>query len=109
MPSGEFHAHPGKQQSQHRNVPGPGGPRPRHPGRRAGAIRRIPDASGVHLNDENGSKSGPQDKRCQIEARLKHHEPLSVTHKAESLDLAIDGAAEKMLHALDHLTGKLSR
>jgi ribosome-associated translation inhibitor RaiA len=63
----------------------------------------------VHLNDENGSKSGPQDKRCQIEARLKHHEPLSVTHKAESLDLAIDGAAEKMLHALDHLTGKLSR
>lgn len=63
----------------------------------------------VHLNDENGSKSGPQDKRCQIEARLKHHEPLSVTHKAESLDLAIVGAAEKMLHALDHLTGKLSR
>ncbi|MCF7202683.1 HPF/RaiA family ribosome-associated protein [Pseudomonas sp. JM10B5a] len=63
----------------------------------------------VHLNDENGSKSGPQDKRCQIEARLKHHEPLSVTHKAESLDLAVDGAAEKMLHALDHLTGKLSR
>ncbi len=63
----------------------------------------------VHLNDESASRSGPQDKRCQIEARLKHHDPLSVTHKADSLELAIDGAAEKMHHALDHLIGKLSR
>lgn len=60
----------------------------------------------VHLNDENAGKSGPQDKRCQIEARLKHHEPLSVTHKADSLDLAIEGAATKLGNALDHLIGK---
>ncbi|XQR90156.1 HPF/RaiA family ribosome-associated protein [Stutzerimonas urumqiensis] len=63
----------------------------------------------VHINDENAGKSGPQDKRCQIEARMKHHDPLSVTHKAESLDLAIDGAATKMTHALEHTIGKLSR
>lgn len=63
----------------------------------------------VHVNDENAGKAGPQDKRCQIEARMKHHEPLSVTHKAESLDLAIDGAATKMTHALEHTIGKLSR
>ena len=30
-----------------------------------------------------------------------------MTHKAEALDLAVDGAAEKMRHALEHLTGKL--
>ncbi|WP_028239524.1 HPF/RaiA family ribosome-associated protein [Stutzerimonas azotifigens] len=63
----------------------------------------------VHINDENAGKAGPQDKRCQIEARMKHHEALSVTHKAESLDLAVDGAAAKMTHALEHTIGKLRR
>lgn len=29
----------------------------------------------VHLNDENSSKSGPHDKRCQMEARVKGHDP----------------------------------
>lgn len=61
----------------------------------------------VHVSDENGGKSGADDKRCQIEARPKGHQPLSVTHKAESLEQAIDGAAEKMRHALEHLVGKL--
>ena len=56
----------------------------------------------VHLNDENSGKSGPQDKRCQMEARIKGHDPISVTHKADSLILAIDGAAEKLNHALAH-------
>ncbi|TBV04715.1 HPF/RaiA family ribosome-associated protein [Phytopseudomonas dryadis] len=61
----------------------------------------------VHVSDENGSKGGADDKRCQIEARPKGHQPVSVTHKAESLEQAVEGAAEKMLHALDHLVGKL--
>ena len=60
----------------------------------------------VHLHDENGGKGGAQDKRCQIEARLKNHDPLSVTHKAESLELAITGATTKLGNALDHLIGK---
>ena len=61
----------------------------------------------VHLGDENGQKSGPDDMRCQMEARPKGHQPISVTHKAETLDLAVDGAAEKLSHALEHLFGKL--
>ncbi|KAB0548028.1 HPF/RaiA family ribosome-associated protein [Pseudomonas argentinensis] len=61
----------------------------------------------VHVSDENGGKGGADDKRCQIEARPKGHQPLSVTHKAESLEQAIEGAAEKMRHALEHLVGKL--
>jgi len=63
----------------------------------------------VHLNDENSTKSGSNDKRCQMEARIKTHTPLSATHKAESLELAIDGAVEKLSHALDHALGKLNR
>jgi len=61
----------------------------------------------VHLTDENGQKAGSDDKRCQIEARPKGHQALSVTHKAATLDLAVDGATEKMRHALSNLFGKL--
>lgn len=61
----------------------------------------------IHLSDENGAKAGAEDKRCQIEARPKGHQPISVTHKAESVDLAVEGAAEKMRHALEHLMGRL--
>lgn len=61
----------------------------------------------VHLGDENGEKPGPHDIRCQIEARPKGHQPISVTHKADTLEQAIDGAATKLEHALEHLFGKL--
>ncbi|MDE1164985.1 MAG: HPF/RaiA family ribosome-associated protein [Pseudomonas sp.] len=61
----------------------------------------------VHLRDENGDKPGTHDKRCQMEARPKGHQPISVTHKAASLDQAVDGAATKLNHALEHLFGKL--
>nr|MBF0683332.1 HPF/RaiA family ribosome-associated protein [Pseudomonas sp.] len=61
----------------------------------------------VHLNDENGIKAGSQDKRCQIEARPKGLQPLSVTHKAESLELAVEGAIDKLGNALSHQFGKL--
>jgi len=60
----------------------------------------------IHLNDENGSKAGANDKRCQIEARARGCQPLSVTHKAESLEFALDGAMEKLGHALAHRLGK---
>jgi len=61
----------------------------------------------VHIRDENGEKPGPHDIRCQMEARPKGHQPISVTHKADSLDQAVDGAAVKLDHALEHLFGKL--
>ncbi len=61
----------------------------------------------VHLNDENGAKAGAQDKRCQIEARPKGLQPISVSHKADALEQAIEGALEKLQHALDHQFGKL--
>ena len=61
----------------------------------------------VHLRDETGPKPGPHDKRCQMEARPKGHQPISVTHTATSLDQAVDGAASKLNNALDHFYGKL--
>lgn len=61
----------------------------------------------VHLSDENGGKSGPKDKRCKMEARPKGHQPISVSHDADELTLAVEGAATKLEHALEHLFGKL--
>lgn len=61
----------------------------------------------VHIADENGDKAGGKDKRCQIEARPKGQQPISVTHKAESVNLAVEGAIEKLNTSLTSLYGKL--
>jgi ribosome-associated translation inhibitor RaiA len=55
----------------------------------------------VHLGDVNAGKGGPADKRCMIEARPTHHQPVAVTHQAETIPLAIDGALEKARKVLD--------
>jgi ribosome-associated translation inhibitor RaiA len=61
----------------------------------------------VHLADENADKHGRKDKRCMIEARFEGRPPLAVTHHDETVAQAIDGAAEKMVHMLEHTLGRL--
>ncbi|MFO7705875.1 MAG: HPF/RaiA family ribosome-associated protein [Halopseudomonas sp.] len=61
----------------------------------------------IHISDDNAHKAGSDDKRCQIELRPKGHQALSVTHKAESLEQAVNGAATKARRALENLMGKL--
>ena len=60
----------------------------------------------MHLGDENATKGGADDKRCMLEARLANHQPVAVTHQAETLQLAIQGALEKLDRALTHVIGK---
>jgi len=62
----------------------------------------------VHLSDENGDKTGRRDKRCLMEARLEGHQPIAVTHESETIDEAIDGAADKLKRSLDHTLARLS-
>lgn len=61
----------------------------------------------VHLSDENSDKGGSHDKRCMMEARLEGHQPIAVTDEAETINQALDGAAEKLKHFLDHTLGRL--
>ena len=61
----------------------------------------------MHVGDVNAGKGGNADKRCMLEARLANLQPIAVTHQAESLQLASDGALEKLEHALGHTVGKL--
>jgi hypothetical protein len=61
----------------------------------------------VHLSDENGDKSGASDKRCTMEARLTHHQPVAVTHHGATQDEAFRGANGKLKRLLDSTLGRL--
>lgn len=61
----------------------------------------------VSLTDENSDKKqGSDDLRCFFEARLAGMPPVTVSCQAPSMDVAIDGAVEKLLHALEHRVDK---
>ena len=62
----------------------------------------------AHLGDANSAdKAGADDKRCLLEARVSGVKNVVVSHQAESLELAIEGAAAKLRHALDSTIGKM--
>ncbi len=62
----------------------------------------------VHLSDENSDKKhGNDDMRCMMEARLEGHQPVAVTHHAQTLHQAVDGAADKLCRLIDSTLGRL--
>jgi ribosome-associated translation inhibitor RaiA len=64
----------------------------------------------VHLSDENSDKkSGAEDKRCLLEARLAGLQPIAVSHEAATTEQAVDGALERLTHLLDGTLGRLSK
>lgn len=60
----------------------------------------------VHLTDEDGKKHSQDEKKCVMEARVEHHQPVVVTNFADSHDKAIKGAVDKMKTALDKVVDK---
>ena len=54
----------------------------------------------VHLRDDNAKKSGPNDKRCVIEARPAGKDPVKTEAKDDDLYRAVKRAAEKLRRAL---------
>jgi ribosome-associated translation inhibitor RaiA len=61
----------------------------------------------VHFADDNADKSGDQDKRCLLEARLARHEPGAVSHHAPKVADALIGSIDKLRRALDSTFGRL--
>jgi ribosomal subunit interface protein len=61
----------------------------------------------VHLMDENGHKSGSNDKRCAMEARIAGLAPFSVTADGENIDQALDSAVNKLEKALSRTFDKM--
>lgn len=62
----------------------------------------------VHMSDENGQKTGPKDKKCVLEVRVKNLKPIAVSHLEGSMDQALKGALAKVKSSLDTVLGKLS-
>jgi ribosome-associated translation inhibitor RaiA len=61
----------------------------------------------IHLSDENHDASSGGAKRCVMEARLAHHQPLAVTQQAPSLDEAFRGASDKLKRSIESVLGRL--
>src|SRR5512140_1755693 len=56
----------------------------------------------VHLSDVNGDKkSGYDDFRCMMEARLEGRHAIAVTDQSTTIDQAVDGAADKLASLID--------
>jgi ribosome-associated translation inhibitor RaiA len=61
----------------------------------------------VHLSDANGNKKGPSTMRCMLEARLEGRQPVAVTHQAETVEEAVQCAADKMTKLIESTTARL--
>jgi len=63
----------------------------------------------VQLGDENSStKTGGDDKRCMLEARVAGLKNVAVSNHADTIDKAVAGAISKLKHALEHALGKVN-
>ncbi len=60
----------------------------------------------VHFNDQNSHKSGQDDKRCMLEARLEGMQPIAVTNNGSSEANALKGALDKLKASLDTVIGR---
>lgn len=75
----------------------------------AHALRRLSDhitRVEVHLSDENGPKAGENDIRCTLEARLVGRQPIAVTHHADTIPLAVHGAASSLVSLIENTLGR---
>jgi hypothetical protein len=54
----------------------------------------------IHLSDENGSKEGPNDIRCLIEARVEGRQPIATSDQTDTIEQSVSGAIVKMQASL---------
>lgn len=60
----------------------------------------------VFFGDENGAKSGANDKRCTVTAKMSHHDTFAATGHGEVYDVALDIALDKMVRVIDSKIGR---
>ena len=60
----------------------------------------------VHLSDVDAGKSGANDKRCRLEARVNGRQPVSVSHEADKMAEAFTAAVDKLARAMDADLGR---
>lgn len=55
----------------------------------------------VYLSDANATKGGGHDKRCALEARMEHADPMGASHEDETMEAAIRNACGKLKAQLE--------
>jgi len=63
----------------------------------------------VHLKDENGLKRGFNDKSCTLEARLKGLQPIAITSQADTMELAMEAAINKIGSAIKTIRTRIEK
>ncbi len=62
----------------------------------------------VHLSDENSDKKvGNDAKRCLLVVDLAGLQPIEVSDRAQTVEQAVAGAAQKMKRSIDSTLGRL--
>jgi ribosome-associated translation inhibitor RaiA len=61
----------------------------------------------VFLTDIDGAKSGVNDKRCRLEARVASRQPVTVTADADKMAAALINAVDKLASVLDADLGRV--
>lgn len=61
----------------------------------------------VFLTDIDGAKSGVNDKRCRLEARVASRQPVTVTADADKMAVALINAVDKLASVLDADLGRV--
>lgn len=61
----------------------------------------------VHLSDENADKGGPDDIQCKIEARMENRQPVMVSSRSDSKEVAISEATDKLKAMLSSMVSKM--
>jgi hypothetical protein len=62
----------------------------------------------VHLSDENAGKTGHNDQRCMLEARLENKQPIAVTSHGNTVEQAVGDALEKLKSLIERQVSSLS-
>ena len=63
----------------------------------------------VHLKDENGKKDGFINISCLLEARIEGRKPIAITNQANTMDIAVTGAIDKIKTAIESILGKIQK
>lgn len=63
----------------------------------------------VYLSDEKGDKGGANALHCSMQARLGHHQLITVNHHGATQDEAFRGALAKLLGSLETTLGRLKK
>ena len=63
----------------------------------------------VHLKDESGRKDGFNDISCLLEARIEGRKPIAITNQANTMDIAVTGAIDKIKTAIESILGKIQK